>query len=96
MKNTDEILFESLTAVPMNLRVAVVTETYPPEVNGVAMTLGKIVEGLLSKGHAVQLVRPRQPQENVSSRDGLEQVFAKGMPCPPTVICVLDYPRKAA
>ena len=82
MKNTDEILFESLTAVPMNLRVAVVTETYPPEVNGVAMTLGKIVEGLLSKGHAVQLVRPRQPQENVSSRDGLEQVFAKGMPLP--------------
>ncbi|MCF8147035.1 MAG: glycosyltransferase family 1 protein, partial [Sulfuritalea sp.] len=82
MKNTDEILFESLTAVPMSLRVAVVTETYPPEVNGVAMTLGKIVEGLLSKGHAVQLVRPRQPQEHVSSRDGLEQVFAKGMPLP--------------
>jgi hypothetical protein len=27
------------------LRVAVVTETYPPEINGVAMTTGRMVEG---------------------------------------------------
>ena len=28
------------------LRIAVVTETYPPEINGVAMTISRMVEGL--------------------------------------------------
>ena len=42
------------------LHVAVVTETFPPEVNGVAMTLGRTVPGLLARGHRVSLVRPRQ------------------------------------
>jgi glycosyltransferase involved in cell wall biosynthesis len=37
-----------------------VTETYPPEVNGVAMTLGRLMEGLESLGHRTQIVRPRQ------------------------------------
>ncbi len=40
------------------LRICVVTETYPPEVNGVALTLSKVVEGLRSSGHHVWLVRP--------------------------------------
>ena len=42
-------------------RIAVVTETYPPEINGVANTVAKAVEGLRARDHAVQLVRPRQP-----------------------------------
>ena len=42
------------------LHVCLVTETYPPEVNGVAMTLQRFVTGLISKGHHVSLVRPRQ------------------------------------
>lgn len=42
------------------LRIAVVTETYPPEVNGVAMTLERLTTGLLKLGHQVTLVRPRQ------------------------------------
>ena len=42
------------------LRVAVVTETYPPEVNGVALTLAQVVRGLHARGHEVVLVRPRQ------------------------------------
>jgi glycosyltransferase involved in cell wall biosynthesis len=45
-------------ALPM--RIAVVTETYPPEVNGVAMTLQRLTMGLLQLGHQVTLVRPRQ------------------------------------
>jgi hypothetical protein len=31
------------------LRVAVVTETYPPEINGVAMTVARLVNGLRAK-----------------------------------------------
>ncbi|MFZ4535039.1 glycosyltransferase family 4 protein [Propionivibrio sp.] len=42
------------------LDLAIVTETYPPEVNGVAMTIGRLVEGLRKNGHRVRLVRPRQ------------------------------------
>jgi glycosyltransferase involved in cell wall biosynthesis len=40
--------------------IAFVTETYPPEVNGVAMTLEHLVNGVLSIGHRVTLFRPRQ------------------------------------
>src|SRR5262245_52180320 len=42
------------------LRIAVVTETYPPEVNGVAKTAARFVEGLRGLGHEVQVMRPRQ------------------------------------
>lgn len=42
------------------LHVCLVTETYPPEVNGVAMTLQRFVTGLINKSHHVSLVRPRQ------------------------------------
>lgn len=40
--------------------ICVVTETYPPEVNGVALTLARLLSGLRERGHAVSLVRPRQ------------------------------------
>jgi glycosyltransferase involved in cell wall biosynthesis len=43
------------------LDVCVVTETFPPEINGVTLTLGHLVSGLRSRGHRVSLVRPRQP-----------------------------------
>ena len=33
------------------LRIALVTETYPPEVNGVALTVARVVEGLRQRGH---------------------------------------------
>jgi glycosyltransferase involved in cell wall biosynthesis len=82
VNTTDDILIESFAARPSSLRVAVVTETFPPEVNGVAMTLGRIVEGLLQRGHAVQVIRPRQTREANSARAGLDEVLSKGMPLP--------------
>lgn len=45
------------------MKIALVTETYPPEVNGVAMTLGRLVGGLRSRGHQVEVVRPQQAGE---------------------------------
>jgi hypothetical protein len=47
-------------AAQRSLRVAFVTETYPPEVNGVALTMARVVAGLQRRNHDVQLVRPRQ------------------------------------
>jgi len=42
------------------LDVCVVTETFPPEINGVTLTLGHLVGGLRARGHRVSVVRPRQ------------------------------------
>lgn len=39
--------------------IALVTETFAPEVNGVAMTLGRIVNGVRSKGLRIRVYRPR-------------------------------------
>jgi glycosyltransferase involved in cell wall biosynthesis len=43
-------------------RFSLVTETYPPEVNGVALTVAGLENGLRQLGHRVELVRPRQAQ----------------------------------
>ena len=42
------------------MHYAIVTETYPPEVNGVALTVLSLENGLRARGHRVSLVRPRQ------------------------------------
>ncbi|MBN6152473.1 glycosyltransferase family 1 protein [Xanthomonas sp. AmX2] len=42
------------------MRYAIVTETYPPEVNGVALTVQGLEIGLRARGHQVDVVRPRQ------------------------------------
>ncbi len=60
-----------------------VTETYPPEVNGVAMTLGRIVEALQRRGHSVQLVRPRQGAlDRAAHSEKFEEVLKRGIPIP--------------
>jgi glycosyltransferase involved in cell wall biosynthesis len=65
------------------LRLALVTETYPPEVNGVAMTLGRMVEGLSRRGHLVQVVRPRQACDaGPPKANGVEQALVRGIPIP--------------
>ncbi len=43
------------------MRIAVVTETYPPEVNGVSLTVQNLVSGMAEGGHDLLLVRPHQP-----------------------------------
>lgn len=42
------------------LRIALVTETFPPEVNGVARTLLMLSQGLTGLGHHLDLIRPGQ------------------------------------
>ena len=69
------------------LRIACVTETYPPEVNGVAVTMARVVEGLVSRGHVVDLLRPRQAGERGTgdrpvSVDGLLLHRLPGLPIP--------------
>jgi len=56
-----EVELQPPSAARDRWHVCVVTETFPPEVNGVARTLGHLVAGLRARGHLVSLVRPRQP-----------------------------------
>ena len=42
------------------MHYAIVTETYPPEVNGVALTVRSLETGLRERGHTVSVIRPRQ------------------------------------
>lgn len=65
------------------LHVAIVTETYPPEVNGVAMTLGRMVQGLLARGHRVSLTRPRQQAQDVPTCLARHSTtLVRGLPIP--------------
>ena len=65
--------------MPTPLHVCIVTETYPPEINGVAMTVGRLVAGLRGRGHRVDLVRPRQHAgERAVGRD----LALRGLPMP--------------
>ena len=51
------------------LRLGFVTETYPPEINGVALTVARWVEGLCQRGHAIHLVRVRQRDDALAAPD---------------------------
>lgn len=65
------------------LRIACVTETYPPEVNGVAMTIARLVQSLRARDHRVQVVRPRQKSDvGPTSADGYNDVLVRGVPIP--------------
>ena len=63
------------------LRIALVTETFPPEINGVARTLRELCRGLVRKGHDLQVVRPRQ-KEDPHQEAGWTQLFSPGVPIP--------------
>ena len=68
------------------LRIAVVTETYPPEINGVARTVGLMVDDLLARGHHVELIRPRQacdsPDPPATRMRGFEERLTIGFRIP--------------
>lgn len=67
------------------LHVAVVSETYPPEINGVARTLGRMVAMLAERGHALDIIRPRQPGEPtgfIESHGEVRQFLVHGRPIP--------------
>jgi glycosyltransferase involved in cell wall biosynthesis len=64
------------------MRVAVVTETFPPEVNGVAATAGLMVSRLRQRGHDIQVIRPRQALEPEAKGSDPHTVVMRGMPIP--------------
>jgi glycosyltransferase involved in cell wall biosynthesis len=65
------------------MRLSLVTETYPPEVNGVARTLHHLVTGLTGLGHEVEVVRsrPARTAECAQSNGHVERIVP-GLPLP--------------
>ena len=64
-----------------SLHIALISETFPPEINGVANTLGRLVDGLRSRGHRVQLIRPRQDIDHAQDADD-DLLLTQGWPLP--------------
>ena len=70
-------------AAQPRLRIAMVTESYPPEINGVANSVARVVQGLRAREHAVQLVRPRQRDEApTGGRGDIDEILTAGMQIP--------------
>ncbi|KAB5617900.1 glycosyltransferase family 1 protein [Pseudomonas putida] len=63
------------------LRITLVSETFPPEINGVANTLGRLSEGLRERGHQVEVVRPRQASDAPGNSDDT-LLLCRGWPLP--------------
>jgi glycosyltransferase involved in cell wall biosynthesis len=91
------LLIEQLPVAQRTLRIAVVTESYPPEVNGVAATAARFVEGLRRRNHLIQLVRPRQGRVDQAGSDPrFEEVLLRGLPIPNYPHLKLGLPARSA
>jgi len=83
MNTAPQLMVERISNTQAALNIAVVTETYPPDINGVAHTLSKIVQGLQARGHVIWLVRPRQPGVDVALvNSSYQELLVRGLPIP--------------
>ena len=63
------------------MRYAIATETWPPEINGVALTVQGLAQGLEARGNEVSVARPRQAGDADGSGDGNMRVL-RSLPLP--------------
>ena len=70
----------NLRRMDKRLHVELVTETYPPDVNGVALTVQSLEQGLRGLGHAVGVVRPERDDDG-PRRDPM-LMLVEGAPIP--------------
>lgn len=79
------------------MKIALVTETFPPEINGVAMTFGTIVRELGRRGHALTVYRPRRPDlPPPDTHPEFTEVALPGMPIPRYPMLRLGLPARGA
>lgn len=79
------------------MKLALVTETFPPEINGVAMTFGVIARELGRRGHAVTVYRPRR--DDLPAGDAhpeYAEVALPGIPIPRYPMLRLGLPAGRA
>jgi glycosyltransferase involved in cell wall biosynthesis len=92
-----DVVVDELRSAQRTVRITVVTETYPPEVNGVALSIAQVVEGLRSRGHDLQLVRPRQTRHDAADQgERFEEQLMRGLPIPRYPHLKMGLPAKSA
>jgi glycosyltransferase involved in cell wall biosynthesis len=80
------------------LKIALVTETFPPEVNGVAMTLGVIAREFGLRQHEVTVYRPHYPKaaDGGAPPPPFTEVGMPGMPIPGYPMLRLGFPAQGS
>ncbi len=80
---------------PPPVNIAIVTETFPPEINGVAMTFGLIARELGRRGHRVTVYRPhRADLASRPTNPEFTEVTLPGMPIPGYPLLRLGLPAR--
>lgn len=64
------------------MRIALVSETWPPEINGVALTIQSLALGMVSLGHQVEVIRPRQRAKGGAEPTRIVHFLVRGAPLP--------------
>ena len=78
---------------PNHVKLTIVTETFPPEINGVAMTFGHIASELGRRGHQVTVCRPRRDDlPNGAAHPEFHEVALPGLPIPGYPLLRLGLP----
>ena len=78
-----------------SVKIAIVTETYPPEVNGVASTVARFINGLVGLGNNITLIRPRQGiSDKPKSESHFREILTMGMPIPGYSSLRMGLPQK--
>jgi len=83
------------TNLNASVKIAIVTETYPPEVNGVASTIAKFIKGLVELGHDITLIRPRQGLKDKPKNEvNFKEILMVGIPIPGYSALRMGLPQK--
>ncbi|HMZ07288.1 MAG TPA: glycosyltransferase [Anaerolineales bacterium] len=76
-----------------SMRIGLFTDTYAPQVNGVAVSLQMISEGLKKRGHQVTIFAPRFPGYKDNEPNVMRLPSLKYLNNPPIYVAVLGTPR---
>lgn len=76
------------------MKLAIVTDTFPPDVNGVAMTLQRLASGLIGREHSVEVIHPGiQGLRGDEGGAGFAEVCVPGFAIPRYAFARIGWPR---
>ena len=73
------------------MRIALVSDTYTPQVNGVTTVVARIVQTIREFGHEVVIVAPRYPKNGTAAVSG--ELRVPSVPFPPYPTIRLSLPQ---
>lgn len=76
------------------VKLAIVTDTFSPDVNGVAMTLERLAAGLIARGHSVEVIHPGVSElKGEDCQERFSEVCVPGFAVPRYAFARLGWPR---